>query len=246
MPLRPKSKNFKTSPPSKGEAESKDICFTIMPFGGWFDDYYETIYQPAIKAAGLVPRRADDLYGPNAIVRDVWELTKKAKIVLAELTGKNPNVFYELGLAHALAKPAILVTQTLDDIPFDLQHLRVIVYDRNGPKWGDGLKESIQASIKEVLASPADFVLAPFLQVDDSRKPSVTSIEKELIALRQDVDQLKRNLPGPPSERSKALWEILKRQKQGPEDMGDIRIEFKHAAPVITQFSDLGDPTITS
>src|SRR5688500_9412198 len=110
-------------------------CFTIMPFGGWFDTYYTDIYVPAILEAGLTPHRADDLYRPSAIVHDIWDYTKQSRIVLADLTGKNPNVFYELGLAHALAKPAILVAQSMDDIPFDLRALRIILYDKNAPDW---------------------------------------------------------------------------------------------------------------
>ena len=165
-----------------------------MPFGGWFDDYYEQIYLPAIQSSGLVAKRADDLFRPSAIVHDIWELTKQAKVVLAELSGRNPNVFYELGLAHALAKPAILVAQTMEDVPFDLRALRVIVYDRNKPDWGAALKADIEESIRETLASPERSVLPSFLQVDDSHKPSVTTTEKELISLRQDVDSLKREL----------------------------------------------------
>jgi hypothetical protein len=137
-----------------GEEDDKGICFTIMPFGGWFDRHYEEIYRPAVEAAGLKSRRADDLYRPSAIVHDIWELTKKAKIILADLSGKNPNVFYELGLAHARAKPAILVTESMDDVPFDLRALRVIAYDRNRSDWGFDLKTRIENSIREVLASP--------------------------------------------------------------------------------------------
>jgi hypothetical protein len=191
MSRSPKSKKLK--PSSDGEAERENICFTIMPFGGYFDSYYDHIYRPAIEATGLAPRRADDLYRPSAIVHDIWTLTKLAKIILAELSGKNPNVFYELGLAHALAKPAILVTQTMDDVPFDLRGLRVIAYDRNRSDWGADLKIRIETSIREVLASPSKAVLPSFLQVDDSHRPSVSATEKELIALRQDVDQLKRH-----------------------------------------------------
>jgi hypothetical protein len=193
---RPSKTKTKKLPASQ-EGESENICFTIMPFGGWFDTYYESIYRPAIEAAGLVPRRADDLYRPSAIVHDIWTLTKTATIVLAELSGKNPNVFYELGLAHAIARPAILVTQTMDDVPFDLRALRVIVYDRNRPDWGADLKNSIEASIREVLTSPTKSVLPSFLQIDDSHRLSVTAADKELIALRQDVDLLKRGAFSP-------------------------------------------------
>jgi hypothetical protein len=49
----------------------KQICFVIMPFGGWLDDYYETVYTPAIVRAGLEPHRADDLFRPSTIVNDI-------------------------------------------------------------------------------------------------------------------------------------------------------------------------------
>ena len=107
-----------------------------MPFGGWFDDYYSTVFVPAIEKAGLESRRADDLYRPSTIVSDIWKFTMKAKLVLADLSEKNANVFYELGLAHALAKPVILVVEPMDDVPFDLRALRVLQYDKNDPNWG--------------------------------------------------------------------------------------------------------------
>ena len=176
-------------------AESKDICFTIMPFGGWFDDYYTTIYCPAIENAGLNPCRADDLYRPSTIVHDIWSYTRRAKLILADLTGKNANVFYELGLAHALAKPAILVVENMDDVPFDLRALRIIEYNKNAPNWGDILKEKIETSIKEVLDAPAQSVLPAFLEITEpSEKTTVTEHEKELIEMRQDIDMLRREL----------------------------------------------------
>jgi hypothetical protein len=179
------------------DGERGNICFTIMPFGEWFDYYYENIFCPAIEDAGLVPRRADDLYRPSAIVHDIWALTQSAKMVLADLSGKNPNVFYELGLAHAIAKPAILVTDTIDDVPFDLRALRVLVYNKNEPEWGKLLREKISSSIREILASPLESVLPTFLKVrGDSSRVSVTAAEKEFISIRQDIDLLKRELQG--------------------------------------------------
>src|SRR2546423_1370251 len=181
--------------PAKTSEPKKETCFTIMPFGGYFDSYYKDIFRPAIKAAGLDPHRADDLYRPSAIINDIWSYTKNAKIILADLTGKNPNVFYELGLAHALAKPAILVTESLDDIPFDLRGLRIIQYDKNEPDWGNILKDKIESSIKEILESPETAVLPTFLNVKTTTsKPSLTPQEKEVVQLKQDVDMLQREL----------------------------------------------------
>lgn len=140
-----------------------------MPFGGWFDDYYTQIYSPAIKDSGLQPRRADDLYRPGTIINDIWSYTKNSKIVLADLTGKNPNVLYELGLAHALAKPVILLAESLEDIPFDLRALRIIEYDKNAPNWSDQLRGKISSAIKEVLDAPLSAVLPTFLEIDETK-----------------------------------------------------------------------------
>jgi hypothetical protein len=166
-----------------------------MPFGGWFDDYYDSIYQPAIEAAGLKPKRADDLYRPSTIVNDIWSYTKCAKIVLADLTGKNPNVFYELGLAHALAKPVVLVAESMNDVPFDLRALRIIEYDKNEPRWGDTLRDKVTQSIKEILAAPLASVLPAFIETkpQPETKP-ITEHEKNILELKQELDLVRREL----------------------------------------------------
>jgi len=210
-----------------------------MPFGDWFDSYYEAIYTPAIQAAGLVPRRADDLYRPSAIVHDIWALTQSAKVLLADLSGKNPNVFYELGLAHAIARPAILVTDSIADIPFDLRALRVIVYDKNEPDWGTILKDSIEKAIKEVLAAPLEAVLPTFLKVRESSRTSVTPAEKELISLRQDMDLLRREL-------QVRREDFTPRRIPSSEAKERIRRYVSGGAPddfIIKKLSEMGAPT---
>ena len=193
-------KTQKAKPRAKTKARrpvkpQSGVCFTIMPFGGWLDDYYSEIYVPAIKAAGLSPHRADDLFRPSTIVNDIWDYTRKARVLLADLTGKNPNVFYELGLAHALAKPAILLAESMDDIPFDLRSLRIIVYDKNAHDWGATLKTKITSSLKEVLSSPASAVLPAFLNVSPApASATVTPQQKELLEIRQNLDLLKREV----------------------------------------------------
>jgi len=171
-----------------------DSCFVIMPFGSYFDNYYTDIYKPAIEAVGLCAKRADDLYRPSTIVQDIWTYTKEAKIVLADLTDKNPNVFYELGLAHSLAKPAILVTNSMTDVPFDLRALRVIEYDKNYPNWGQLLKEKIENSIKETIESPISSVLPAFLDTKDIEKNKITISEKDFMELRRDYELLKSEI----------------------------------------------------
>lgn len=178
----------------KATKQDTDICFVIMPFGGYFDQYYNDIYCTAITRSGMTPKRADDLYRPSNIVQDIWGYTKKAKIILADLSTKNPNVFYELGLAHAIAKPAILITETMDDVPFDLRSLRILEYDKNKPNWGDKLMLSIEAAIKETLKSPNETIPSAFLETTTNLTPKVTKREKDIIELKQEIEILKREI----------------------------------------------------
>jgi len=178
-----------------GKSAGRDICFVLMPFGGWQDDYYELIYKPAIDSSGLEARRADDLFRPSTIVHDIWAYTKKAKLLLADLSGRNPNVFYELGLAHALGKPAILVAESMEEVPFDLRALRVILYDKNAPEWGSVLKQKITNSIGEVLESPIAAVLPAFLEGGAvQHKPVVSQRDLELVEMKQQIELLRHEL----------------------------------------------------
>jgi hypothetical protein len=195
MAVKSKSRPKPRRKNGKAKTTRKEVCFVIMPFGGWLDDYYQSIYKPAIEAAGLAPHRADDLFRPSTIVNDIWAYTKAARVLVADLTGKNPNVFYELGLAHALAKPAIIVAESMDDVPFDLRALRVLVYDKNAPNWGTALKEKVETSIREVLKSPKESVLPAFLDTKGmGQKPTLTPHEKELLELRQQIEGLREGL----------------------------------------------------
>lgn len=148
--------------------EFLDTCFVLMPFGGWNDRYYDEIYRPAIKEAGFEPVRADDLFHTGAVMEQIWEQVGKAKVLLAELTGKNPNVFYELGLSHARGKPVIFITGCLDDVPFDLRHLRVITYDIRDPNWGRKLRDDITVYLKNAKADPTKSIPQPFRELGDS------------------------------------------------------------------------------
>ena len=182
-------------PTKEKENKEKDICFVIMPFEGWNKTYYTEIYAKAIEKAGLHPVRVDDLFRPGNIVEDIWNFTKNAKIILADLTGKNPNVFYELGLAHAITKPVILLTEDVDDIPFDLRALRHIAYDKNDPAWGKEIEEKIVKAIKEVLKDPKKSILSTFLEIKSEDKgKAVSKYEKDILSLRQDIDTLKNEI----------------------------------------------------
>jgi hypothetical protein len=139
---------------------SSDTCFVMMPFAAPLGDYYNKIYEPAIIKAGLNPIRADnDIFGTGKIVDQIWSGINSAKVLIAELTGRNPNVYYELGLAHALKKPVVLVSSNEDDVPFDLKHIRVIYYDKNDPFWGVKLIDKMAENILSAIKNPQEAIL---------------------------------------------------------------------------------------
>jgi len=146
---------------------ASDSCFVIMPFAGVIGSYFNHIYEPAIKKAGMTAVRADaDIFGTGKIIDQIWAGINASRVLVAELTTRNPNVFYELGLAHALNKPVVLVSSNEDDVPFDLKHIRVIYYDVTHPFWGQKLIDKVAENIVSALKNPEEAV---FKRALDSR-----------------------------------------------------------------------------
>jgi hypothetical protein len=141
------------------KVSASDTCFVLMPFGSPVGDYYRQIYEPAIKKAGMRPVRADDdIFGAGKIIDQIWDGINAAKVLVAEMTNRNPNAFYELGLAHALEKPVVLISSNEDDVPFDLKHIRVIYYNVSDPFWGEKLIEKVAENILSALSNPEEAV----------------------------------------------------------------------------------------
>lgn len=151
---------------------SGDSCFVMMPFASPIGSYYEKIYDPAIRKAGLIPVRADaEIFGTGKIIEQIWSGINSARVLVAELTTRNPNVFYEMGLAHALRKPVVLVAAHEDDVPFDLRHIRVIYYEMTDPFWGQKLLEKVSENILSALKNPEEAILPRILAEEKTDKP---------------------------------------------------------------------------
>jgi hypothetical protein len=102
--------------------------FVLMPFKADMLPVYGDHIKPTCASMGLTVRRADDFFTVYAVIQDVWKAIVSARLIVADCTDRNPNVFYEIGLAHTIGKPTVLLTQRAEDIPFDLRHLRYIEY----------------------------------------------------------------------------------------------------------------------
>lgn len=106
------------------------LASAMMPFDAGFSAVYDCIRQAADNV-GLRCRRADDIWENAAIIQDVVALIDRSRVVVCDCSGRNPNVFYEAGIAHSLGREVILITQSEHDIPFDLRHLRYVRYLNN-------------------------------------------------------------------------------------------------------------------
>jgi hypothetical protein len=133
---------------------NKGTCFVAIPFSDAFDCSYRRAIRPGIEQLGLAAFRADEVYGVRPIIYDIWDGVKAATIVIADVTGRNANVLYELGIAHGVGKPVVMLTQSLDDVPFDLRHLRCIRYDTSGADWESHLKHELVETLQKVLECP--------------------------------------------------------------------------------------------
>ena len=131
---------------------NEDLVFVLSPFGEPFDTIYEDHIRSAVESIGeLSCLRADDIYDNRPIIEDIWRCTTEARILIAELTGRNPNVFYETGVAHTVGKEVVLITQSMEDVPFDLKHLRCIVYEYT-PRGIAALEQNLKNTILNILA----------------------------------------------------------------------------------------------
>jgi hypothetical protein len=106
----------------------KPFVFVLMPFDQTFDDIYKFGIKGAADDVGAYAERIDEQIFSEGILDRIFNQISKADVVVADMTGRNPNVFYEVGYAHALGKIVVLLTQNADDIPFDLKHKQHTVY----------------------------------------------------------------------------------------------------------------------
>jgi hypothetical protein len=143
----------------------KTFVFILMPFSDEFDDVYQLGIKPACEKAGAYAERVDEQIFNETILQRIYNQIAKADVVIAEMTGRNPNVFYETGYAHALGKNVILLTQKAEDIPFDLKHFPHIVYGNKINKLIPQLEKKVRWFIENPKATfpppepPIDFYI---------------------------------------------------------------------------------------
>ena len=132
----------------------KRFCFVLMPFSDDFKDIYEIAIKEACRNGGAYCERVDDQdFHETSIFQRIINQISQADFIIADMSGKNANVFYEVGYAHALDKPTVLLTNNASDIPFDLKHFPHLVYDRNQIAI---LREMLTKKVKWYVENPVE------------------------------------------------------------------------------------------
>ena len=164
---------------------NKPSAFLIMPFGEEFDPVYTEFIKPLLEEVGFSVERADDIESQQNILRDIVEKIATSDLIVADLTSANPNVFYELGLAHAFKKPVILMTQSLEEVPFDLKSYPLLEYNTHFAHIGTA-KEKLNSKARGFLeerirfGSPVtDFYSGRVEPIQDTDRGGSNTVGKE-------------------------------------------------------------------
>lgn len=123
--------------------DDKIFAFVLMPFHEDFDDIYKLGIKETSSSLNIKAERVDEQIYQESILERIYLQIDAADIIIADMSGQNPNVFYEVGYAHAKEKLCILLTKQSSDIPFDLKHHRHIVYNGSISK----LKKSLETEL---------------------------------------------------------------------------------------------------
>ena len=128
QPRRVQPEIFQLADP---ESVESDLVSVMMPFGEGFSDVFYAIRETA-RELDLRCFRVDDIWESHTVLQDIVSLIDRSRVVICDCSDRNPNVFYEIGISHSIGRDVILISQSSQDIPFDLRHLRYVEYLNNG------------------------------------------------------------------------------------------------------------------
>jgi hypothetical protein len=170
--------------------------FVIMPFRQEFLDVYTHIIKKVCDDLGLDVKLGDDFFSNRQIINEIWSALNNCRLVIADCTGRNANVFYELGIAHTLEKNTIILTKKKEDIPFDIQGLRYIEY-MDTIQGSHILEQELKRAIERVLeldtSAPIDLDQSNIIQLlrkkDSQRFKLSLSTDTKLLRIETEKAQ---------------------------------------------------------
>ncbi len=129
-----------------------ELCFVLMEFQQPYTDIYDHLIKPTVEQEGFRCLKSDDIFSTTSVIEDIWANINKASLIIAEISGNNPNVMYELGICHTVGKNVMMITQHPDTIPFNFRHMRCYPYKNDIPG-SDELKKNIRSVIQHIKAT---------------------------------------------------------------------------------------------
>jgi hypothetical protein len=198
-------------------------AFIIMPFGSEFDMIFSDLIKPPLEESGYEVTRADSILDQHNILKDIIRNIAEADLIIVDLTSINPNVFYELGIAHAMLVPTVLLTQSIDDVPFDLKSYRVIAYSTNIFN-----AQELPKRLKEIADKAKNNNLSFGNPVSDflpKEKIKGKSVEKKIVA-----EQEEKNID---LEEEKGLWDFIVDAENSIKIISDITYKIGDETKVI-------------
>ena len=188
-------------------------CFVISPIGEAgsevrkrADQVLKHVIEPAVAACGFDAIRADKMSEPGMITSQVIQHIVDDPLVVADLTGSNPNVFYELAIRHAIRKPLVQVIQKGDKIPFDVAGMRTIPVDHKDLDSVDEARVEIEKQVRaienktpEEIDSPitVSIELQALRQSDNPEQRSLAEFVSAVGDLRSDIAGIEKRLSEP-------------------------------------------------
>jgi hypothetical protein len=130
--------------------DARPKAFIVMQFTSPYNEVYRDAIQPLVTEIGFDPLRVDDIASPGIIISDIKNQITESSIVIADITEANPNVYYEVGMAHAIDKPTVLLAQRGTKLPFDVGPHRCIFYENTIPGRAR-LQEALKRSLESLL-----------------------------------------------------------------------------------------------
>ena len=128
----------------------KGRCSFLSPFSEPFNIIYNNHIKIAVESQNHTIFRVAEIFGNTPIIDKIWYYIGTSEIVLADVTDRNPNVMYVLGMAHTIGKPILIMTQRIEDVPFDLRQYQYIIYE-NTPNGCKELEEKILGMLKSLI-----------------------------------------------------------------------------------------------
>jgi hypothetical protein len=245
------------------DMSTKKNCFIISPIGEEAsevrkraDQVLKHILTPAAQACGYEPIRADKISEPGMITSQIIQHIVDDPLVIADLTGMNPNVFYELAIRHAIRKPLVQIVNKGEKIPFDVAGMRTIPVDHHDLDSVEEAKEEIQKQIKVVEGKKPDQIESPISvsmeiqtlrQSDRPEDRTLAELVSALSQMRADVASLDKRLSAPEKLIPPAYLRDVLRSFGGQFDKRTIMLthELRHMMRTLYQMSEGKDSKAT-